>query len=83
MVHKASACISEVLAEVTDAKKRVCEKGEWEFLEQNGESEREVSVCECLNFSLTKGSLNDTKEVLMRDYGCSSVVVNARLIKPE
>ena len=82
-VHNACICVSEVLRNAKPDSKLLFERDGQSQMIHASECEQTVSVCKCCNFPVSKGSVNDIAVSLMRDSGCSTVVVNKKLVKPE
>ncbi len=83
--HVASACVSEVLREVKlgDVTSEVIEAKGKEYKVHSYQCQKPIKICACLNLPISEGSVNGEKVKVMRDTGCSSVVVKSELVKPE
>ncbi len=83
--HKGCICVCEVLRDVgVEANtSNVVEKDGRSYVVHDGSCEKSVKICKCSKFPISKGSVNDTEVVLMRDSGCSSVVVSSKLVETD
>ena len=82
-VHNACVCVSEVLRKVDADSSWTIERDGESHVVHDSNCGKTVTVCKCCNFPVSKGLVNNVEVNLMRDSGCSTVVVNSKLVKPE
>jgi IS30 family transposase len=83
-IHSASACIREVLRDLPNL------EGVSNVVQTNGEThvvhgcecDEDVNICTCLHLPISEGMVNGVIVKMMRDTGCSSVIVRSDLVKP-
>ena len=80
-VHAGSACVSEVLREVSGCIGReVIERAGKKYTVHDTKCEKPIKICSCVNLPTSEGMVNGGKVKVMRDTGCSSVVVKYSLV---
>ena len=83
--HAGSACITEVIREIGEmgVLPDTLEKEGQQYIVHGQDCNKPISLCTCLHLPTGEGTVNGGRVKVLRDTGCSTVVVKSTLVKPE